>query len=583
VTRTTRAAIAWTAVAAVLLGLAWAVVAAGARRSVIVLDPLDEPVTVRFGPLEVKVAAGGQTTADVPTGAVEVEVRGAGGRVLDRHRLHVPVSGEGQAIYAVLGAAPLYRVNVVYTSEHAPRRPRNPGPSGMQLLVGERFQLVRADYVLRPPPDQIEMPTHSTQVVKTAVDLAPGGWRRALQLAPDTPGGLRTADALARRLHRALPGEWDPLGVALRTASILDGPEAAATLAEAALDRAPDSAALHRTYVHAARLAGHGEALRQRYRAMAATAPPSPLATAMLLRLLPRAEAEAAARAAVETFPADPEVRRAAAYVLLRTGHPADAAALYGTVALGEAAENGWVESQVRALLLAGRPQEAVRAALAAAKVEGADAITAALFARASGVAGGQPEVDPERFVREWAGKGGEVSIAWVQALRGQLEPEAVGRLELGPSRRAALAIAAFTTRDPAQAPERCRKAADGTLVALPHELALLLALEAHRTGDRDLYRRFAFRVPLADAQVAAWIDRGVEPEDAWRLGEDERAALALARARRLEAAGEPVPPALTTAARGDPLQGPAYWAALRWPRPARAAPPIQLVLQPGR
>jgi len=190
-------------------------------------------------------------------------------------------------------------------------------------------------------------------------------------------------------------------------------------------------------------------------------------------------------------------------------------------------------------------------------------------------------ELAPEALLQKWAGDGGEEAMAWVRAQLGELEPLEIDRLDATPSSPAAPVIMAWATRDPGEALDRCRQAGDATLMALPDEIGLLLALEAHRTGDRDLYRRLALRVPLGEAEVAAWIDRGVEPEELWRLTEDEQAALALTRARRLQASGQPVPAALARAAGADELRGPAYWAAQRWPRAARASPPVRLVLQP--
>ena len=219
--RPTRALVAWSAAVAVLLGVAWWIVTAGRERQGTVLNPLEEPVTARFGSLEVEVGAGGRAAARVPTGGLDVEVRGKDGRLVDRHVLHLPASGKGQAVYSVLGAAPLYRANVIYAaSRERAGSGADDAMSGFSALLGERLREVQADYVLRPPPSQIEVSQSSRRTVKTQIDVLPGGWRQALFLAADDPRGAQTASALARRLRRALPGEWHPLALAIQTAGL---------------------------------------------------------------------------------------------------------------------------------------------------------------------------------------------------------------------------------------------------------------------------------------------------------------------------------------------------------------------------
>jgi hypothetical protein len=580
-TRGMRAAIAWATAAGVIVGVGWWIAAADAERRVVVLNPLDEPVTVRFGTREVRVAGGGRSTADLPTGALDVEVRGKDGRLVDRHYLHVPASGGGQAVYSVLGAAPIFRVNVVYTSRTASVLPDDNIPDGFTTLVGERFRLLRADYLFRKPPEEIELREGSRRTVKTHVDLLPGGWVQALSLTADASGGTPLAFTLAQRLRGALPGEWYPLGMAIQTATVLRGPDAAAAVAEEALNASPETNDWNWAYARAMRRAGRLAEVRERYQALATRAPGSAVARAVLLRILPRAGIESAATEALAAFPSDREVRTAAAEALLRAGRAREAAAAYSGLTLGPADENWFVESQVRALLATGRTREATEVALAGARVKDAAAEMLALYARVARLPGAQPKATPGDVLKAWAGENGEVAVAWVQAQVGELDPGSTETLHVPPSNHAMLEIVAWATRDPQRALQRCRATNDLALFRLPDAVRTLLALEAYRTGDRQTFRRLGVRLTMSDDEVTAWIDRGVEPEGFWRLDEDERAAYSLARARRLAASGLPVPAALVAAARADPLRGPAYLAATRWPRPERSAPPVQLVRDP--
>jgi tetratricopeptide (TPR) repeat protein len=581
VNRTVRATLSWTAAAAVILGIASLIVSSAGERSVVVVNPLPVGVKVHFGDRRVSVAPEAQAELAVAVGGQDVVVEDQDGRVLDRHYLQVPERGPGRAVYAVLGAAPLYREKVIYVlTGSKPSESDAPINTGFTPLLGKRLQVVDADYVLTEPQKQIQSQQSSGQEVRTRVAVAPGGVKAALSLSSETEG-LTATTAMARRLHRALPADPYPLGFLFMGTALEEGSDGAVALAEEGLRAAPGSAEMYRLYARAMRVAGRLAELRERYRALAAKEPRRPVATAMKVRVLPRAEAEVAARAALAEFPDDPEVLLSAAYVALRAGRPADAAALYGEVPPGPSQD---ADSHIRALLAASRAQEALAVALKAARAKGSGADDAALYvrvARAARRAGAKPEVEPEALVRDWAGQDGEASVAWVKALLGELLPGAADGLSLPPHYRAQLDLTIWATHDPARALELCHAGPEQLPLALPYELTNLLALEAYRVGDREVYRRLQFRVPVGEAELAAWIDRGVEPEEAWRLDDAERAAFALVRERALRAAGQPVPPALAAAARADPLRGAAYLAATTWPRPARTARPAQLVLQP--
>jgi len=552
------------------------------HREVLLVNPLDEPVSVRFGDEARDVAAeGGVEELWLPAGVHDVKVVGSrSGRLLDDHRVVVPPDGAGTAIYAALGAAPLYRVDVVL--DHAGVIGAIPGVVGsprgyedFRLLTGPRFQVVAADVVFTPPPEQVRGWFGS----KTYLGLNPGGWRAGLWMALDHASDAEELLAVATRLRRALPEDANLAWSEAAIAASLDGAGAALARAADALGAAPDSADVNGVWAWAMRAAGRTAELRARARELAVRAPDAVASRALLLHALPAREAAAeAANVAAGPASAHDGLLAAAAYVLLQTGHAARAAELYQELAARDATRP-FAEDQLRALVLAGRTQTAAAVALAHARREDAGPGELARYLRVAALPGAAPEVAPEELLASWAESDPEREQR-ARSLAG-LAPRPPG--PAGDPEGTLGSILAWALHQPDHALELCRTARRATLAAIPPELAGLLAVEAYRTGRHELFERLRWRLPLSAAKIAAYVDRGVEPEDGWRTDAAGRAALALGRARALQASGGQVPADVARAIRADPLGGGAALAVDRWPAPAPAAAPVVLVLRPER
>lgn len=568
-----KAIVAWAAAAVVIAGGA-ALLGDGDRSErVHVVNGLDEAVAVRFGETTVKLSPGEHTAAVLTAGPMAVEVRGADGRLLDRHPWDLDVE-TSPLVYNVLGAAPLYSTAVVYHAPRANPEAEPPQRPRFTVLAGDRWQRVSADYLFTDPPRSISV-KGTGDVTRTFVGVLDGGWKTSLHATAQELGAARAA-VLGRRLQRALPREWLPLVFAVHGGAGGETPDEVTADSAA---RAPELAWVHRAHIGALRRAGRLDEARATYRALAASAPGSAVAAASLLRVLPRAEIDAAAAGALAAHPSDGEVLAAAAYASLAAGRCPEAAARYGRIPLAAPEDNGFVEDQVRALLCAGHPDQAAAAALAAARVKGAGYREIALYAQTARVRGAAPPLAPEDLLKE-AVPEEHTAAAWVRASLGDL-PAGEPQPEAGSREERLLEIIRAATRDPERALRLCSGLDAAALQGLPDEVQHLLALEAYRTGEGVLFELLRGWLPFGPLEVAAWVDRGVEPEEWWRLADGERPAFALARVRRLQAVGQPVPAALVAALRTDPLRGPATLAAERWPRPKRQEPPVFLLHVP--
>ncbi len=571
-TVSTRAKLCWAAAAVVLAAGTVAIWVIEAQRKVTFVNGFDEALTVRMGSTTVTLGPKGRASARVRVGGADVEVRGADGRVMDRHALLVPSEDSGDAIYNPLGAAPLYQVNVVYSSGGG----SGPGPN-YRPLAGDRFLVVSADYVFTEPPEKLDLNSKTVYTVRQHVGVQEGGWKVALAELNDAPQGFPRAAALARRIAAALPGDGAAGSWAVHGTMVLDGPAAAAAAALAAVERTNGATWAEYGFVFAMRRAGRAPELRPLYRAQLSKEPDSAAAAVRLARVLPRDEAERVLRPALAAHPDDKSLMTALARVALQTGRPAEAADLYARVAEKDAdvvADTPYAAALVRA----GRLDDALRVTLARATSKDANAYDVARHVRVARVAGAKPPRKPEELVAQWA-QGRDGAVEWLAAVLGDDPPAKHGFFS--PVEAATLAIQQVASRDPERALARCREAETGALTQLDDETALLLAAEAWRTGDRALFERLyaASKVIISADALRAWLDRGEEPVDGWRSDAGERAALLLARARRLAAAGEGGAAEKREALRADPLAGPATLAARRWPAPPRAAPAVRLVL----
>jgi hypothetical protein len=570
VTASARTKLGWAAATALLVAGSIATWMYEAQRSVTFVSGFDEKLTVRIGGTKVTVPPHGTVRARVRVGGADVEVLGEDGRLLDRHALLVPGDESGDAIYNPLGAAPLYQENVVYRAAGSSGGP----PPNFRALAGDRFLVVHADHVLEDPPRSISVKDSKGYTVHQHVGMLDGGWKTALNELEVESGGYARALELARRISAALPGDEAAGWRSLRITMVLEGPAAVGAAALAALQQEEKGGWAESALLTAMRRMGRASELRDRYRARLREEK-SAKAAEDLARVLPAAQAEEVLTAAVAAQP-DAELVRWLARLLVKTGRAQEAVAMYER--LPEQERDGGDPVQLLALVRAGRIDDALKLALGRATRPEARALDVARYVRLATKRGVKPPREPKEVVGGWA-KGREAAHEWLGSLLGADPPKQ--HADFPPAQVAALSIQRVATRDPAAALQRCRDAEPGAVFQVDDEMLILLAAEAWRAGDAPLFERLwsASSLPLSLDAVRGWIDRGVEPEDGWRLDPGERAGILLARARRRAASGEGDPRDMSAALTEDPLVGPATVAAARWPAPARADPPVRLVL----
>lgn len=526
------------------------------------VNGLDVLVEVEVDGRKVDVFPGSHTMVQLPTQVVQATTR-TGGRVLET----VAIDGSGApsaVVYNVLGAAPVLLVDITYTassasSDHEP---------SIQALVGDRVHVVQdLDYAFEAPPRSISTKS-SGNVHKKALLL--GGLENRGDWSFTTGYLLRqdrNEDALAvvRRVVEAqLEKPERPIGYAHRVATKAYGPGALLPVVAGVVAHAPTPAAGEsRTYLPTT-MTWDACALGRCDRAQAtlAAAPMDPLARSLAeLRTLPRDRFEAALAKLSAEHPKDPEVLRVAAWSAATQARWEECAARYTEIGAALPAQR--LPDKAVCLFAAGRFSKDVLAGLEKEATSHLDTswyatITYARILHASVGHGSPVDVDklapketPLPAFRTMMALEMGTLTASGEAARGELEKEDRSLDRATAAARKALSgpVSALTAFE----------AIGADASAAPAPLLLVIGGEAARQGNVALARRLVgaaanLAIPADDA--IAYVIDGVESPAFFRLDAEERAALDLARARRLAVLGHDPAAAYASIRKRDVLRG---------------------------
>ncbi len=540
-------------------------------------------------PVSVQITVDGKTRGVPPGGKIEislhrglhqVRVDGVGGEVLEEGPFDVPSTG-GVVAYNVLGTAPLYTESVVYGSGR--------GGGGTTEFHGGRRLVVspHADFVFTSPPQSISVEKSSSTSSHTRwhFDLAPGGWETtltALRERGDLPSALRVSLGVIR----ADPKATEALQSAARLLQELRGPEAALAYLRKALESHPEDFDLHRTHQHLLRRADRFEQARAYYRSYREQHEGSSLAAVLLARVEAPETALELYHEALALEPDNKAARRGLAHLLLDLGRFRESSMLFDQVAEGDPDYKYYVDDHVRALLRLGEDAKAVQVASAAVQKAPNEWRLAVLYAELAGTEGLRPPKIAQTYVDAIAQRARDPEYGvWMRSLAGlPVEPKTLQTVQLhGGAGAAAAAVQLAAQKDPAQAWGIVAKARPNALERLAAPVALLLAAEFLRIGDGHTADRLFStldEIAMPTEALKAYVTRGTEHPELWRLPADVRAVLDFARARKLQGEGAPNPGLYTTAIAREGYRSLVARALKSWPAPEPARNGASLVLR---
>jgi Flp pilus assembly protein TadD len=528
-----------------------------------VISPLDVPVDVMIDDTRIPLGPGGLAQVRLRDGVHPVRVLGAAGEVIEEQVLDVP-GGYDVVVYNVLGGAPLYSVKVHYGSSEQTT------PKSDPVFAGglHTFAQERVDFLFAEPPSTITVENGDSRV-RTRFDVAPGGYITTVSFL-ESKGDLDRAAEVARAVVRAEPGDARALAYARDLTESAEGPEGLLRYFREEIARRPTDGALHLAYARALRRSGRGDEARSIYRERLAAAPGDVAVSLALAVVSSQPEARAIYGSLVAAHAGDPLVQEEAGRFAFVTGDFAGAVRLFAALA-GTPRHRYVADDQAMALVALGRPSEA---APLIAELADADATldlpTALLYAEIALLPGVRGALAPRAYIDRLAAKRPKASLdLWAKSLLGDaVSADAVARIE-GSDLRATVDIQRTAARDPRDAWDRCSTESRVALQQLHAPVAMLLAAEYGRAGDRATALRIfdAHReLGVPPEALLAYVIDGTEPPDLWHVGPELRAGLDLARARRLDELGQPSDAMYAQVEREDLLQGFVTRARASWP-----------------
>lgn len=560
------------ALGGVLLGLGGLGYSSGHTR-LWIANGLDLAVVVEIDGTRHAVEPASKTSVWLSTGVHRARVLGSDDRVLDEHAFSIVASGSNALhVYNVLGSAPVYVETIQYTSsksnQTSPER-------GFELFAGVRFASKdQVDYVFETPPSSLSMEQRSSYVLRTHADLAPRGWQSAVSFLV-VNGSYELAASVARDVSRAQPEDLTAAGVAAQLTENVGSRGAAMKLARAWRDAHPEIGDGHRMYqTTALRLGRSAEVVEEYTRWYAASEKTAEQASLFARVLLPK-EARVVVDEALARHPDAPDLLLRKGLIATFEGDHAEADALF-TKAQGSADYRYFVERHARALVALGRGSEAARR-VADVLEKTNELPLATTYAQIAQLPGVTPPAPTWTYVdRLAAEQGGAWRASWARSVLGETagasKPVAIKDTDV------AIAQVHFRAAEsPAEAWTACSKVPPRSLADIDATVAILLAAEVARAGDLELAEKLlAARRELSSPWrlLVDYVTTGAEAPELGRLDPQYRAALDFARARALQAAGQPAEVMLAAAARGDVMKGVVTRAMAAWAKPTPPGAP---------
>ena len=275
---------AWCALGAAILIALGAFWHAGRVADVHVANGFDVPLTVRLGDETLRVEPHETTTIEVPARDLRVSASTVDGLLLEE--LDVEVPGRSDAVvYNPLGAAPVFKREIVYSSNTLRAmlpgpEPETVPPSGTSWDVFEDIE-----YVFQPPPKSISTRSRK-DVSRYQVICEAGGWKTTVAWLAAIG---RTGDAarIACAAATVPPVVDDDLFFAAWHADRAGSDDDFASFAFLAEERAPESDGAQRLAQTARLRSQPMEVVAEHYRARLATEPEQEQPTLLLSSVLP--------------------------------------------------------------------------------------------------------------------------------------------------------------------------------------------------------------------------------------------------------------------------------------------------------
>ncbi len=433
------------------------------------------------------------------------------------------------------------------------------------------------DFAFQEPPHEIQIESGGS-AYRTVLTEAPGGHLATLGYLQQHGQPLRGAE-VARAVALSAPDDASARNEAVGAVEHAQGLDAAIGFLRDAINRRPDDFDLHRDSNATLRRPGRLDEVREVYRARRDADPGSVEKQVLYLRLLPPSASREAAAAVALAHPSAPVALVFAGAMAYLTRDDAACDTWLSRVS-GDPIYPRYADDHVASLVALGRVPEAPALAARFADMEGDAQFHAALLyaAVARLPLAGPPPAPPLTYVQKVTARSKtNVTSLFAASVLGDVVDDAALE-KLRPADVAGtIAIQRAAGKDPEEAWRLCSTSTSGALESLTPAVAILLAGEFARAGERLLAERMLSgrrELTVPSRTILDYAISGVESADLDWLEPEWRAALAFVRARAVEASGKSPATLYEQVERGDVLRGVVTRARKSWPSLAPPPPP---------
>lgn len=516
-----------------------------------------------------KVESQGHTTAEIPTGEVELAVASVDDVEISSEKVTIP-SGSFVA-YNLFASAPIYAEGAVYTKGSGDPKEQEE----YHYFTGQKLVTYPGiEYPFSDPPKTVSMSKYESKRTIWYTGIEKGGWLTTIFLM-EKEKRSEAAEELAEAVLLAEPEDLVAQNFARYYVRKYKGTDGAAQLGSKMVELWPNSLEAHRFYQDYALLAGKREQLISKYKALY-DQEKSPWMGYLYARVAPVSVAMPLYEQLAQKYPKEAYVHRGYGWVLLNAGKYEDALAEFEqNQRLDPDHHADMITFHARALVALGKSDEAAK--LIEELEDGKKTPNfrnAVLYGQIANLADGKAGHEPDYYLNKLSAEESKSSdpladgVWYDMVVSGKSVEQKQLDLIASPSMRDAIEVMDATLKDPKLALRIAGEVPTDSLERLDPSVLTLLALEFDRTGDKKNADRIFTAVPeLARHRddMVDFIKTGKATAELQDIDLEAQAAMKLVRARALGKADKKRAALIGEAREADVLHGVITHASAAW------------------
>ncbi|MFL5320142.1 MAG: tetratricopeptide repeat protein [Myxococcaceae bacterium] len=518
-----------------------------------------------------KVESNSHTSADLPTGKVDLAITSVDDVELSHEEVTIP-SGSFVA-YNIYASAPVYAEGAIYT-KYAPPKGQEEKEEYHYFTGQTLITYSGIEYPFSDPPKSVSMGEDSTKQTIWYTGIEKGGWLSTIFLL-EKDKKSDEAEKLAEAVILAEPEDHVAQTFARYYVKKYKGTEGAAELGSKMVELWPNSLEAHRFYQDYAQLAGKESEMLAKYKDMYEKEK-GPWTGYLYARIAPAGEGAALLEELTQKYPKEAYLHRSYGWMLLNGGKYEDALSeMEESLRLDPEHHTDMLGYHAKALVALGKTDEAAK--LIEEQEDGKKTPTfqnALLYGQIAKAAGGKLAHEGDYYLNLRANDTAKsidplADGVWYDMV---VTGKAVTTKELdtieSPSKRDAIEVMNAAMKNPKEALQIARELPTDSLEQVDPGMLTMLALEFERTGDaKDADRIFKAMPELArhHEEMKAFVKTGKGSAELRDIDLEAQAAMKIVRARAMPKSDKKRIALINEAKSQDVMKGLITHAALAW------------------